>query len=247
MVKIPRAVNEKWRKTSPALPRKGFNFSRRRGEAEPRPPLPGINRLDRQNPALPGVVEIQMENLRRVSAHGKIVSREARSREACEDVVAVAKKAKTRKPRETPDERDFVCRVRDAFRVVARRTSAVLGTPWAFMGAVAVIIIWGLTGRIFHYSDTWQLIINTGTTIVTFLMVFLIQNTQNRDSKAIQLKLDELIRSVTRARNHLIDLETLSDEDLDQYQKEFERLRKSSDQTAAKVEKIAKKAADASR
>ena len=74
------------------------------------------------------------------------------------------------------------CRVQDAFRVSARKTSAVLGTAWAFMAAVAVIVIWGATGHIFHYSDTWQLIINTGTTIVTFLMVFLIQNTQNRDS-----------------------------------------------------------------
>ena len=97
------------------------------------------------------------------------------------------------------------------------------------MGAVSVIVIWGLTGRIFHYSDTWQLIINTGTTIVTFLMVFLIQNTQNRDSKAIQLKLDEIIRSLSGARNHLIDLETLSDEDLQQLQDEFQRLRKLSE------------------
>ena len=97
------------------------------------------------------------------------------------------------------------------------------------MGAVSVIVIWGLTGRLFHYSDTWQLIINTGTTIVTFLMVFLIQNTQNRDSKAIQLKLDEIIRSLSGARNHLIDLETLSDEDLQQLQEEFQRLRKLSE------------------
>ena len=97
------------------------------------------------------------------------------------------------------------------------------------MGAVSVIVIWGLTGHLFHYSDTWQLIINTGTTIVTFLMVFLIQNTQNRDSKAIQLKLDEIIRSLSGARNHLIDLETLSDEDLQQLQDEFQRLRKLSE------------------
>ena len=97
------------------------------------------------------------------------------------------------------------------------------------MGAVSVIVIWGLSGRIFHYSDTWQLIINTGTTIVTFLMVFLIQNTQNRDSKAIQLKLDEIIRSLSGARNRLIDLETLSDEDLQQLQDEFQRLRKLSE------------------
>ena len=101
------------------------------------------------------------------------------------------------------------------------------------MGAVSVIVIWGLTGHIFHYSDTWQLIINTGTTIVTFLMVFLIQNTQNRDSKAIQLKLDEIIRSLSGARNHLIDLEKLSDEDLQKFQDEFERLRQHSEATGS--------------
>jgi low affinity Fe/Cu permease len=106
------------------------------------------------------------------------------------------------------------------------------------MGAVAVIVIWGLTGHIFHYSDTWQLIINTGTTIVTFLMVFLIQNTQNRDSKAIQLKLDELIRSLSGARNRLIDLETLSDEDLQKLQDEFQRLRKLSESTSGAMRKI---------
>jgi low affinity Fe/Cu permease len=109
------------------------------------------------------------------------------------------------------------------------------------MGAVSVIVIWGLTGHIFHYSDTWQLIINTGTTIVTFLMVFLIQNTQNRDSKAIQLKLDELIRSVAGARNRLIDLETLSDEDLQKLQDEFQRLRKLSESTAEAVHKVGRK------
>jgi low affinity Fe/Cu permease len=155
----------------------------------------------------------------------------------------MASKANNRKPDKEKDERNFFCRVQDAFRIAARKTSAVLGTAWAFMGAVAVIAIWGLTGHIFHYSDTWQLIINTGTTIVTFLMVFLIQNTQNRDSRAIQLKLDELIRSVSGARNHLMDLETLSDEDLDKFQKQFERLRKRSEHTAAKVDKIGKAAA----
>ena len=105
------------------------------------------------------------------------------------------------------------------------------------MGAVSVIVIWGLTGHIFHYSDTWQLIINTGTTIVTFLMVFLIQNTQNRDSRAIHLKLDEIIRSLSGARNRLMDLERLSDEDLQKFQDEFERLRKHSEATAERVRK----------
>lgn len=137
-------------------------------------------------------------------------------------------------------DRDIICRVQDAFRVVAYRTASLLGSAWAFMAAVGVIVIWASTGHIFHYSDTWQLIINTGTTIVTFLMVFLIQNTQNRDSRAIQLKLDEIIRSIDTARNRLVDLEQMSDEDLDQLQKEFARLRKRAERTVSKAEKIEK-------
>lgn len=156
-------------------------------------------------------------------------------------IIAIAKKTNNRKTSETKEGRDIFCRVQDAFRVAARKISAVLGTAWAFMGAVAVIVVWGLSGQIFSYSDTWQLIINTGTTIVTFLMVFLIQNTQNCDSKAIHLKLDELIRSVDGARNRLMDLETLSDEDLDRFQKEFERLRQRSERTAATVSKVGRK------
>ena len=101
----------------------------------------------------------------------------------------------------------------------------MLGSAWAFASAVIIIVIWGLTGPAFHYSNTWQLIINTGTTIVTFLMVFLIQNTQDRDAKAVHLKLDELIRALKDARNELIDLERLSDEDLTNLEKQFERVR----------------------
>ena len=153
----------------------------------------------------------------------------------------MATKANNRKSPEKVGKRDIFCQVQEAFRIAARKTSTVLGTAWAFMGAVSVIVIWGLTGHIFHYSDTWQLIINTGTTIVTFLMVFLIQNTQNRDAKAIQLKLDELIRSLSGARNRLMDLETLSDEDLQKFQDEFERLRKRSETTAATVSKMSRK------
>ena len=97
----------------------------------------------------------------------------------------------------------------------------MLGSAWAFAAAILIILIWGVTGPMFHYSDTWQLIINTGTTIVTFLMVFLIQNTQNRDAKAVHLKLDELIRALKGARNELIDLETLTDEDLTSLEKQF--------------------------
>lgn len=89
-----------------------------------------------------------------------------------------------------------------------------------------MIAVWGASGPLFHYSDTWQLVINTGTTIVTFLMVFLIQNTQNRDAKAINLKLDELIRAVKQARNQMINIETLSDVELDVLSQQFEKLRK---------------------
>jgi low affinity Fe/Cu permease len=124
------------------------------------------------------------------------------------------------------ESRDFFCVVSDAFRLFAKRSSMVLGSAWAFATAILVILIWGLTGPMFHYSDTWQLIINTGTTIVTFLMVFLIQNTQNRDAKAAHLKLDEVIRALKGARNELIDLEKLADEDLTSLEKQFERVRK---------------------
>lgn len=102
----------------------------------------------------------------------------------------------------------------------------MLGSAWAFTGAVLVILVWLLTGPTFHFSDTWQLIINTATTIITFLMVFLIQNAQNRDAKAMQLKLDELIRAVRDARNELVDLEDLSDEELKRLEEQFRRMRK---------------------
>ena len=99
------------------------------------------------------------------------------------------------------------------------------GSSWGFTLAIAVIFVWLVTGPIFGFSDTWQLIINTGTTIVTFLMVFLIQNTQNRDAKAMHLKLDEVIRALAKARNEMVDLEDLSDEELDRLEKQFQRLR----------------------
>lgn len=100
-----------------------------------------------------------------------------------------------------------------------------MGHPWAFILAMLTIVAWGLSGPIFGYSDTWQLVINTSTTIVTFLMVFLIQNTQNRDTRAIELKLDELIRASAEARNKLIDLEDLSDKELDELHREFCEIR----------------------
>jgi low affinity Fe/Cu permease len=129
------------------------------------------------------------------------------------------------KLKESEKEHDFLCVVSDAFRVFARRSSVMLGSAWAFAGAVLVIVVWLLTGPTFHFSDTWQLIINTATTVITFLMVFLIQNTQNRDAKAVHLKLDELIRAIKDARNELVDLEDLSDEELQKLEAQFQRMR----------------------
>ena len=116
----------------------------------------------------------------------------------------------------------------DWFAHFAYEAARLAGKPVTFLTAVAVVLVWAASGPAFGFSDTWQLVINTGTTIVTFLMVFLIQNTQNRDTRVIQLKLDELIRAVQRARNELVDLEDLSDEELARLQKEFEEVRKKS-------------------
>jgi low affinity Fe/Cu permease len=117
--------------------------------------------------------------------------------------------------------------MKELFRKFAQTTSQMVGSSWAFILAVLIIVAWAITGPVFHYSDTWQLVINTGTTIITFLMVFLIQNTQNRDAKALHLKLDELIKGVKGARTGMVNLEQLSDADLEGLQKEFERLHKS--------------------
>jgi len=113
----------------------------------------------------------------------------------------------------------------DSFGRFAAQSSMWLGSKWAFAGAGLVIVVWGLTGPIFHYSDTWQLVINTGTTIITFLMVFLIQNTQNRDALAINLKLNELIRAIDAARDQMINIESLSDMELSQIQARFVKLK----------------------
>ena len=134
-------------------------------------------------------------------------------------------KTQTQKLKEHEKSKDFFCTVTDAFRVAARRASLILGSAWAFAVAVLIILVWLATGPAFHYSDTWQLIINTGTTIVTFLMVFLIQNTQNRDAKATQLKLDEIIRAVGDARNELVNVENSSEEDLKKLEQQFARIR----------------------
>ena len=111
------------------------------------------------------------------------------------------------------------------FSEVARQASHHLGTPFAFATACGVVLVWAVTGPLFGYSDTWQLVINTGTTIVTFLMVFLVQNTQNRDARALHLKLDEILRSIDAARNKLIDLEHCTDEELEKMERQFKALR----------------------
>lgn len=113
----------------------------------------------------------------------------------------------------------------ELFRKFAHRTSCAVGSPWAFFLAVLVILLWAVTGPLFRFSDTWQLVINTSTTIVTFLMVFLIQSTQNRDARAIHLKLDELVRSNESARNNLVDVEEMSDDELNRFEQEFRELR----------------------
>lgn len=116
--------------------------------------------------------------------------------------------------------------MQDLFHRIAQRAAQLVGNPWAFITAVLVLVGWAATGPVFHFSDTWQLVVNTGTTIVTFLIVFLIQNTQNRDARAIHLKLDELIKAVRGARTRLVDLEDMTEAELDALQKEFEALRR---------------------
>ena len=110
------------------------------------------------------------------------------------------------------------------FRKFAHASAAAVGSPYAFLLGVLIVVVWGVTGPAFGYTDTWQLVINTTTTIITFLMVFLIQNTQNRDAKAMHLKLDELIRALSSARDRLVHLEDLSDADLAKLEDEFKKL-----------------------
>ena len=112
----------------------------------------------------------------------------------------------------------------ELFHKFAHGISNIVGTSWFFIVAVSIVVVWAATGPMFDYSNTWQLVINTSTTIITFLMVFLIQNTQNRDAKAFHLKLDELIKGVKGARTELVDLEELSDKELERLQEEFQRL-----------------------
>ena len=113
----------------------------------------------------------------------------------------------------------------ETFRAIAEKTANAVGSSWAFLAALLAVLVWASTGPLFNYSDTWQLVINTGTTIVTFLIVFLIQNTQNREMRIVSLKLDELLRGVEGARTSFVKLDHMSDEELRLVQAEFERLR----------------------
>jgi low affinity Fe/Cu permease len=115
-------------------------------------------------------------------------------------------------------------KMNEFFRLFARTVSEYAGSFWTFIAALLIVVVWATTGPIFGFSDTWQLIINTGTTIITFIMVFIIQNTQNRDSKAVHLKLDELIRVTKSARNRMLDVEDLSDEQLKKLREQFAQL-----------------------
>jgi low affinity Fe/Cu permease len=126
--------------------------------------------------------------------------------------------------------------MKDAFRKFSIAMANALGAPWMFIANVLLILVWASAGPFFDYSDTWQLVVNTATTVFTYLAVFLIQNTQNRDALAIHLKLDELIKGVTGARTHLVNLESLTDEELTALQEEFTRLR--TKHTAKQEEKV---------
>ncbi|GGB95793.1 hypothetical protein GCM10007205_01310 [Oxalicibacterium flavum] len=119
--------------------------------------------------------------------------------------------------------------MQDLFRRISTAAADMVGSSWTFIVAVVIVLAWAVSGPLFHFSDTWQLLINTGTTIITFLMVFLIQHAQNRDAECTQLKLDELIRAVKGARTMMIRLEDLSDEDLKRLRQEFSELHKGND------------------
>jgi low affinity Fe/Cu permease len=129
----------------------------------------------------------------------------------------------------------------DRFARFSAKSSHYLGSRWAFVGAIGIVLVWALTGPVFHYSDTWQLVINTGTTIVTFLMVFLIQNTQNRDARAIHLKLNELIHAIDKAKNNMIDVENLSDLELDELARTYEKFRTTAEERQQIKSKLAQR------
>jgi low affinity Fe/Cu permease len=129
--------------------------------------------------------------------------------------------------------------MKDFFRRLSQKTSQIVGSPAAFIIAFLLLVLWALSGPVFHFSDTWRFMINTFPTIITFLLVFLIQNTQNRDTKALHLKLDELIRSIHGARNTLVNLQDLSDEELEQIQKQFKLMSQRYSETSNRVGEVA--------
>jgi low affinity Fe/Cu permease len=113
----------------------------------------------------------------------------------------------------------------NGFRAFANKIADRVGSPWTFGAGILIVVVWAISGPFFHYSDTWQLVINTGTSVITFLMVFLIQNTQNRDAQAMQLKLNEIIRAMSSARNIMMDLENCSEEEINAIREEFANIR----------------------
>lgn len=133
--------------------------------------------------------------------------------------------------------------MRDYFQRFARGTANAVGSPWAFLTALAITVLWAVAGPIFRYSDSWQLVINTSTTIATFLIVFLIQNTQNHDSHVVQLKLNELIRALDTARTELVNMESLTDDQLNELQKEFENLQTRASRGLERIEQSRKQKA----
>lgn len=127
---------------------------------------------------------------------------------------------------------------KSAFSSISNRVASAMGSPYAFISAALIVVIWGVSGPFFHFSDTWQLVINTGTTVITFLMVFVVQNTQNRDATAMHIKVDELLRAVKNARTGFVDIEHLSAEELEKLQQQFTKLKQTSEEMGEVIEDI---------
>ena len=123
----------------------------------------------------------------------------------------------------------------DVFQNLATKSSRIVGSKWTFLSAAMLVLGWAVLGPVFHFSDTWQLVVNTATTIITFLMVFLIQNTQNRDARAVHLKLDEIIHSIHTAHNEMIDVEKLTDQELENLSQKYEAIRKEYDSRSVRA------------
>lgn len=164
------------------------------------------------------------------------------SRIATEDTIIAAQSRRSHRSN-SAGEKESEPTLVDRFREVSDRVNDGLGTPWALFGAVLLIVVWAITGPVFRFSDSWQLVINTGTTIITFLMVFVIQTSQNRQAKAIQFKLDELIRSVPGARNRMIAAERETTEELKREEEAFQRTAERGGRSDAPPEEHQKEAA----